>query len=140
MFQNFFIELLLLLVVEFLIVNFYKWSFFVKNFIMNEKLKKFFNVLIINIDGKIEFILIMEGYKYLVYGVQWYLEKVFYEWKNLDGIFYVFNVVKIVFYLVEFFVNEVWKNNYYFKFEFEEEKVLIYQFSLIYIGNIFLFQ
>ncbi|XP_018888412.4 gamma-glutamyl hydrolase isoform X1 [Gorilla gorilla gorilla] len=140
MFQNFPTELLLSLAVEPLTANFHKWSLSVKNFTMSEKLKKFFNVLTTNTDGKIEFISTMEGYKYPVYGVQWHPEKAPYEWKNLDGISHAPNAVKTAFYLAEFFVNEARKNNHHFKSESEEEKALIYQFSPIYTGNISSFQ
>ncbi|XP_010358670.1 gamma-glutamyl hydrolase [Rhinopithecus roxellana] len=140
MFQNFPTELLLSLAVEPLTANFHKWSLSMKNFTMNEKLKKFFNVLTTNTDGEIEFISTMEGYKYPIYGVQWHPEKAPYEWKNLDGISHAPNAVKTAFYLAEFFVNEARKNNHHFQSESEEEKALIYQFSPVYTGNISSFQ
>ncbi|XP_069322559.1 gamma-glutamyl hydrolase isoform X2 [Eulemur rufifrons] len=62
MFQNFPADLLLSLAAEPLTANFHKWSLSMKNFTMNENLKKFFKVLTTNTDGKIEFISTMEVY------------------------------------------------------------------------------
>uniref|UniRef100_A0A8C5W2T8 folate gamma-glutamyl hydrolase n=1 Tax=Microcebus murinus TaxID=30608 RepID=A0A8C5W2T8_MICMU len=128
MFQNFLPNLLLSLAAEPLTTNFHEGSLSMENFMMNENLKKFFNVLTTNTDGKIEFILTMEGYKYPVYGVQWHPEKVPYEWKKLKGIFHAPNAVKTAFYLAEFFVDEAQKNNHHFPSASEEQKALIYQF------------
>ncbi|KAL2766750.1 gamma-glutamyl hydrolase precursor [Daubentonia madagascariensis] len=140
MFQNFPSDLLLSLAAEPLTANFHKWSLSMENFTMNEKLKKFFNVLTTNTDGKIEFISTMEGYKYPVYGVQWHPEKAPYEWKRLKGISHAPNAVKTAFYLAEFFVNEARKNNHHFTSASEEEKALIYQFHPVFTGNISSFQ
>ncbi|XP_053415614.1 gamma-glutamyl hydrolase [Nycticebus coucang] len=140
MFQNFPAELLMSLAVEPLTANFHKWSLSMKNFTMNEKLKKFFNVLTTNTAGKIEFISTVEGFKYPVYGVQWHPEKAPYEWKELEGISHAPNSVKTAFYLAEFFVNEARKNNHHFVSKSEEEKALIYQFQPIYTGNISSFE
>uniref|UniRef100_A0A8C3WDL5 Gamma-glutamyl hydrolase n=1 Tax=Catagonus wagneri TaxID=51154 RepID=A0A8C3WDL5_9CETA len=63
MFQNFPADLLLSLAIEPLTANYHKWSLSVKNFTMNENLKKFFNVLTTNTDGNIEFISTMEARK-----------------------------------------------------------------------------
>ncbi|XP_035944825.1 gamma-glutamyl hydrolase isoform X2 [Halichoerus grypus] len=63
MFQNFPVDLLKSLSTEPLTANFHKWSLSMMNFTMNEKLKKFFNVLTTNTDGKIEFISTMEAQK-----------------------------------------------------------------------------
>ncbi|XP_075861392.1 gamma-glutamyl hydrolase isoform X2 [Microcebus murinus] len=123
-----------------LTANFHKWSLSMKNFTMNENLKKFFNVLTTNTDGKIEFISTMEGYKYPVYGVQWHPEKAPYEWKKLKGISHAPNAVKTAFYLAEFFVNEARKNNHHFPSASEEQKALIYQFHPVFTGNISSFQ
>ncbi|XP_008589768.1 PREDICTED: gamma-glutamyl hydrolase [Galeopterus variegatus] len=140
MFQNFPADLLLSLAIEPLTANFHKWSLSVKNFTMNEKLKKFFNVLTTNTDGKIEFISTMEGYKYPVYGVQWHPEKAPYEWKKLKGISHEPNSVKTAFYLSEFFVGEARRNNHHFESEDIEKEVLIYQFRPVYTANISSFQ
>ncbi|XP_021573766.1 gamma-glutamyl hydrolase [Carlito syrichta] len=140
MFQNFPNDLLLSLAVEPMTANFHKWSLSMKNFTMNEKLKKFFNVLTTNTKDGIEFISTMEGYKYPIYGVQWHPEKAPYEWKKLEGISHAPNAVKTAFYLAEFFVNEARKSNHHFKYESEEEKALIYQFRPVYTGNISSFQ
>ncbi|EPY80307.1 gamma-glutamyl hydrolase precursor [Camelus ferus] len=109
MFQNFPANLLLSLAKEPLTANFHKWSLSMKNFTMNEKLKKFFNVLTTNTDGKIEFVSTMEGYLYPVYGVQWHPEKSPYEWGKFRGISHTSNAVKAAFYLAEFFVAEASK-------------------------------
>lgn len=140
MFQNFPPELLQSLATEPLTANFHKWSLSVKNFTMNEKLKKFFNVLTTNTDGKTEFISSMEGYKYPVYAVQWHPEKAPYEWVDLKGISHAPNAVKTAFYLAEFFVSEARKNNHHFESESKEKSSLIYQFSPIYTENVALFQ
>ncbi|XP_004435789.1 PREDICTED: gamma-glutamyl hydrolase [Ceratotherium simum simum] len=140
MFQNFPSDLLLSLSAEPLTANFHKWSLSMTNFTMNEKLKKFFNVLSTNTDGKTEFISTMEGYKYPVYGVQWHPEKAPYEWGKLKGISHAPNAVKAAFYLAEFFVAEARKNSHHFESEVEEDKALIYQFHPIYTGNISSFQ
>uniref|UniRef100_A0A452UE25 Gamma-glutamyl hydrolase n=1 Tax=Ursus maritimus TaxID=29073 RepID=A0A452UE25_URSMA len=63
MFQNFPAVLLKSLSTEPLTANFHKWSLSVMNFTMNEELKKFFNVLTTNTDGKTEFISTMEARK-----------------------------------------------------------------------------
>ncbi|XP_032326069.1 gamma-glutamyl hydrolase [Camelus ferus] len=140
MFQNFPANLLLSLAKEPLTANFHKWSLSMKNFTMNEKLKKFFNVLTTNTDGKIEFVSTMEGYLYPVYGVQWHPEKSPYEWGKFRGISHTSNAVKAAFYLAEFFVAEARKNNHHFESDVEEGKALIYQFSPVYTGNISSFQ
>ncbi|XP_012503370.1 PREDICTED: gamma-glutamyl hydrolase [Propithecus coquereli] len=140
MFQNFPPDLLLSLAAEPLTANFHKWSLSMENFTMNENLKKFFNVLTTNTDGKIEFISTMEGYKYPVYGVQWHPEKAPYEWKRIKGISHAPNAVKTAFYLAEFFVNEARKNNHHFPSASEEQKALIYQFHPVFTGNISSFQ
>lgn len=140
MFRNFPSDLLLSLSVEPLTANFHKWSLSMKNFTTNEKLKKFFNVLSTNTDGKTEFISTMEGYKYPVYGVQWHPEKGPYEWKIEKGISHSPNAVKAAFYLAEFFVAEARKNNHHFESDVEEDKALIYQFRPVYTGNISMFQ
>ncbi|XP_045416653.1 gamma-glutamyl hydrolase [Lemur catta] len=140
MFQNFPADLLLSLAAEPLTANFHKWSLSMKNFTMNENLKKFFKVLTTNTDGKIEFISTMEGYKYPVYAVQWHPEKAPYEWKKLQGISHAPNAVKTAFYLAQFFVNEARKNNHHFASESEEQKALIYQFYPVFTGNISSFQ
>ncbi|EHB09195.1 Gamma-glutamyl hydrolase, partial [Heterocephalus glaber] len=140
MFHNFPPDLLQSLAVEPLTANFHKWSLSIKNFTMNKNLKKFFNVLTTNTDGKIEFISSMEGYKYPVYAVQWHPEKAPYEWPNLKGISHAPNAVKTAFYLADFFVSEARKNNHHFESQSEEEKSLIYQHSPIYTGNVSLFE
>uniref|UniRef100_A0A452UEK5 folate gamma-glutamyl hydrolase n=1 Tax=Ursus maritimus TaxID=29073 RepID=A0A452UEK5_URSMA len=140
MFQNFPAVLLKSLSTEPLTANFHKWSLSVMNFTMNEELKKFFNVLTTNTDGKTEFISTMEGYKYPVYGVQWHPEKAPYEWGNLEGISHAPNAVKAAFYLAEFFVAEARKNGHHFESDVEENEALIYQFRPVYTGNISAFQ
>ncbi|KAM6171771.1 gamma-glutamyl hydrolase [Erethizon dorsatum] len=140
MFQNFPPDLLQSLAAEPLTANFHKWSLSVKNFTMNTKLKKFFNVLTTSTDGKIEFISSMEGYKYPVYAVQWHPEKAPYEWANVVGISHAPNAVKTAFYLAEFFVSEARKNNHHFESQSKEKKSLIYQFPVIYTGNSSLFE
>ncbi|XP_019487111.1 PREDICTED: gamma-glutamyl hydrolase [Hipposideros armiger] len=140
MFQNFPTELLQSLAVEPLTANFHKWSLSVMNFTKNEKLKKFFNVLTTNTDGKIDFISTMEGYRYPVYGVQWHPEKAPYEWGRFEGISHAPNAVKAAFYLAEFFVSEARKNNHHFESDVEEDEALIYQYHPVYTGNISSFQ
>ncbi|XP_027426421.1 gamma-glutamyl hydrolase [Zalophus californianus] len=140
MFQNFPVDLLKSLSTEPLTANFHKWSLSMMNFTMNEKLKKFFNVLTTNTDGKIEFISTMEGYKYPVYGVQWHPEKAPYEWGNLEGISHAPSAVKAAFYLAQFFVAEAQKNSHHFESDVEENEALIYQFHPVYTGNISSFQ
>lgn len=140
MFQNFPTELLQSLAVEPLTANFHKWSLSVMNFTKNEKLKKFFNVLSTNTDGKIDFISTMEGYRYPVYGVQWHPEKAPYEWGRFEGISHAPNAVKAAFYLAEFFVSEARKNSHHFESDVEEDEALIYQYRPIYTGNISSFQ
>nr|XP_002710570.2 gamma-glutamyl hydrolase [Oryctolagus cuniculus] len=140
MFQNFPAELLLSLAIEPLTANFHKWSLSVKNFTSNEKLKKFFNVLTTNTDGKTEFISTLEGYKYPIYGVQWHPEKAPYEWAKLKGISHAPNAVKAAFYLAEFFVSEAQKNHHRFDSPSEEKEALIYHYRPIYTGSISSFQ
>nr|XP_004653382.1 gamma-glutamyl hydrolase [Jaculus jaculus] len=140
MFKNFPADLLLSLAVEPLTANFHKWSLSVQNFTMNEKLKKFFNVLTTNTDGNIDFISSMEGYKYPVYAVQWHPEKAPYEWKKLGGISHAPNAVKTAFYLAEFFVSEARRSSHHFQSPLEENGSLIYHFSPVYTGNISSFQ
>ncbi|KAG8513895.1 Gamma-glutamyl hydrolase [Galemys pyrenaicus] len=140
MFANFPADLLLSLALEPLTANFHKWSLMVKNFTMNEKLKKFFNVLTTNRDGSMEFVSTVEGDKYPVYGVQWHPEKAPYEWGTFKGISHAPNAVRAAFYLAEFFVSEARKNNHHFESETEEEAALIYQFRPVYTGNISSFQ
>ncbi|XP_078297822.1 gamma-glutamyl hydrolase [Panthera onca] len=136
MFQNFPADLLMSLSLEPLTANFHKWSLSMTNFTMNEKLKKFFNVLTTNTDGETEFISTMEGYRYPVYGVQWHPEKAPYEWGKLEGISHAPNAVMAAFYLAEFFVAEARKNSHHFESDVEENKALIYQFRPVYTGNI----
>ncbi|KFO25979.1 gamma-glutamyl hydrolase [Fukomys damarensis] len=140
MFKNFPPDLLRSLAEEPLTANFHKWSLSMKNFTMNKKLRKFFNILTTNTDGKIEFISSMEGYKYPVYAVQWHPEKAPYEWPNLKGVSHAPNAVRTAFYLAEFFVSEARKNNHHFESQSKEEMSLIYQHSPIYTGNVSLFQ
>ncbi|XP_037362006.1 gamma-glutamyl hydrolase [Talpa occidentalis] len=140
MFANFPAELMLSLALEPLTANFHKWSLMVKNFTMDEKLKKFFNILTTNTDGSKDFVSTVEGYKYPVYGVQWHPEKAPYEWGKLKGISHVPNAVKAAFYLAEFFVSEARKNNHHFESKAEEDAALIYQFRPVYTGNISSFQ
>ncbi|KAM5211569.1 gamma-glutamyl hydrolase [Hipposideros larvatus] len=140
MFQNFPTELLQSLAVEPLTANFHKWSLSVMNFTKNEKLKKFFNVLSTNTDGKIDFISTMEGYRYPVYGVQWHPEKAPYEWGRFEGISHAPNAVKAAFYLAEFFISEARKNSHHFESDVEEDEALIYQYRPVYTGNISSFQ
>ncbi|XP_004642424.2 gamma-glutamyl hydrolase [Octodon degus] len=140
MFQNFPPDLLRSLASEPLTANFHTWSLSVKNFTMNKKLKKFFNVLTTNTDGTTEFISSMEGYKYPVYAVQWHPEKAPYEWKNVAGISHAPNAVRTAFYLAEFFVSEARRNSHHFESLSKEKKSLIYQFPVIYTGNYSLFQ
>ncbi|XP_004588067.2 gamma-glutamyl hydrolase [Ochotona princeps] len=140
MFQNFPADLLLSLAIEPLTANFHKWSLSVKNFTSNDKLKKFFNVLTVNTDGKTEFISTMEGYTYPIYGVQWHPEKAPYEWVKVKGVSHVPNAVKAAFYLAEFFVNEARKNHHHFDSESEERGALIYQYRPVYTGSVSSFQ
>lgn len=140
MFRNFPDELLNSLASEKLTANFHKWSLSVKNFTENEKLKKFFNILTINTDGKTEFISSMEGYKYPIYAVQWHPEKAPFEWKRLEGISHAPNAVKTSFYLAKFLISEAQKNDHHFENELEETESLIYQFFPVYTGNISSFQ
>ncbi|XP_028636326.1 gamma-glutamyl hydrolase [Grammomys surdaster] len=140
MFQNFPAELLSSLASENLTANFHKWSLSVKNFTENEKLKKFFNILTTNTDGKTEFISSMEGFKYPVYAVQWHPEKAPFEWIPPRGISHASNAVKTSFYLAEFFISEARKNDHHFENLHEETNSLIYQFSPVYTGNISSFQ
>ncbi|NP_034411.2 gamma-glutamyl hydrolase precursor [Mus musculus] len=140
MFKHFPTELLDSLALENLTANFHKWSLSVKNFTENEKLKKFFNILTTNTDGKTEFISSMEGFKYPVYAVQWHPEKAAFEWKNLGGISHAPNAVKTSFYLAEFLVSEARKNSHHFENVVKETASLIYKFNPIYTGNISSFQ
>ncbi|XP_076780211.1 gamma-glutamyl hydrolase isoform X2 [Arvicanthis niloticus] len=140
MFQNFPAELLTSLASENLTANFHKWSLSVKNFTENEKLKKFFNILTTNTDGKTEFISSMEGFKYPVYAVQWHPEKAPFEWKELNGISHAPDAVKTSFYLAEFFISEAQKNDHHFENPLEETNSLIYQYCSVYTGNISSFQ
>lgn len=140
MFRNLPEELLNSLASENLTANFHKWSLSVKNFTENEKLKKFFNILTTNTDGKTEFISSMEGYKYPVYAVQWHPEKAPFEWKKLRGISHAPNAMKTSFYLAKFFISEALKNDHHFENELEETESLIYQFCPVYTGNISSFQ
>lgn len=49
---------------------------------------------------------LLTGYTYPIYGVQWHPEKAPYEWVKIKGVSHVPNAVKAAFYLAEFFVNE----------------------------------
>uniref|UniRef100_A0A8C5Q3L0 folate gamma-glutamyl hydrolase n=1 Tax=Leptobrachium leishanense TaxID=445787 RepID=A0A8C5Q3L0_9ANUR len=115
--------------------NFHDWSLSMKNFTANEKMKKFYNVLSTNTDGKVEFISTFEAYTYPIYGVQWHPEKNPFEWKRNSDISHVAEAIHVAFYMAEFFVNEARKSLHTFPDDSLEKKALIYNYNPKYTGN-----
>lgn len=116
--------------------NFHHWSLSMKNFTLNEKLRKFYNVLSTNFIGALEFISTFEAYDYPFYGVQWHPEKSPFEWKTPSAISHTAEAVRVAFYMADFFVNEARKSEHQFSDEAQAQYPLIYHYCPTYTGNV----
>ncbi|CAL8402645.1 unnamed protein product [Arctogadus glacialis] len=115
--------------------NFHSWSLSLQNFSRNAKLKRFYKILSINTDGKVDFISTMEAYRYPFYAVQWHPEKSPFEWVDKPGMVHLGSAVRASFYTASFFISEAMKNFHNFSSAAEEDKALIYNFSPDYKGQ-----
>jgi len=106
------------------------------NFTANEKLNSFYNILSTNRDreGK-EFVSTMEGKNLPVYGTQWHPERPQFEWEPNIGLDHSLDAVYAMQYVSNFFIQESRKSNHSFANQNEEDKVLIYAYTPVYIGD-----
>lgn len=100
------------------------------------KLSSFYNVLATNVDRQgVEFISVIEGKKYPVYGIQFHPEKNNFEYGEYpDGspfevIDHSYEAIFASQYFANFFINEARKNDLRFKDPKIEKKALIYNYA-----------
>ncbi|XP_016891829.1 gamma-glutamyl hydrolase isoform X2 [Cynoglossus semilaevis] len=139
LFRGFPKDLLQALAEENITSNFHSWSLSMQNFSQNSKLKKFYQILSTNTDGKTEFISSMEAYRYPFYAVQYHPEKSPFEWLDKPGMVHTTSATKASFYTASFFVSEAMKNNHHFPSVEEEEKALIYKYIPVFTSMDFYF-
>lgn len=103
--DEFFMEVVLFL--GWLVFNNYELGIYLDVFVNNMEFSKYMKVLFVDFDcnGKL-FVFIVEGKDLLLYVIQWYLEKVFWEWNFLWKIVCFDLVIKFLNYFGCFFVNE----------------------------------
>ena len=108
-----------------------------ETFKANKKLNNFFRVLSINNDrnGK-QFVSTMEGIKYPFYATQWHPEKNSFEWSTALNIPHYPMSVEVTQYMSNFFVDQTRLNRHKFKSSKEEQAQLIYNYPLVFTGNI----
>ncbi|XP_069702027.1 gamma-glutamyl hydrolase-like [Periplaneta americana] len=87
-----------------------------------------------------EYISTLEHRSYPFYGVQFHPEKNMYEWKQGKIHPHFAEAVRVSQFFANFFVNEARKNNHKFDNEMEERKHLIYNYPLVYTGNLTVFE
>jgi len=118
-------------------LNNHMWGLSPESYAASDNLNTFYNVLSHNYDRENkEFISLMEGIKYPVYGAQWHAEKPQYEWNPTEDINHSPDAIETMQYFADFFVDEARKSNHAFPSYDQELKALIYNYNPIYTEQI----
>ncbi|XP_002740732.1 gamma-glutamyl hydrolase-like [Saccoglossus kowalevskii] len=116
--------------------NHHRFGLTPQNYTKNEKLRNFYQIISTSKDEDgLEFISIMEAYKYPFYGVQWHPEKNNFEWMRTQNVNHSEDAVLISEYLANFFVEEARKSSHKFSSTAEELAALSYSYTPIYTGK-----
>ncbi|GFS15086.1 gamma-glutamyl hydrolase [Elysia marginata] len=106
--------------------NNHKYSMLTKDFKASSSLSKFYQVLSTN-HGRdnLEFVSLMEAYKYPFYASQWHPEKNVFLWSANSAINHDFHAIRVSQYMANFFVNEARKSTHQFDSAQEEAREMI---------------
>ncbi|XP_034026492.1 gamma-glutamyl hydrolase isoform X2 [Thalassophryne amazonica] len=116
--------------------NFHHYGITVKDFVGNEKLNSFFNILSTNVaTNGVQFVSTMEAKKYPFYGVQWHPEVNRFQWDIKENFPHSHHAAQLSALLADFFVNEGRKSLHHFSSPEEEAASLIYMYTPVYAGN-----